>query len=583
MWLLHTKLLKLEFFQGSDIPKYAILSHRWQDEEVTFDDMAAGHDVYSKKKGWQKIIGCCKLANKDNIEYIWVDTCCIDKRSSAELSEAINSMYDWYKSAAVCYAYLFDVQRVEELGESSWFRRSWTLQELLAPATVIFFDTRWRSIGDKDSLQDHISSITSIPRSALRRLNIDEHSIAQRMSWAAKREATRIEDLAYSLLGIFDVSMPLIYGEGEKAFQRLQEEVMRNSNDLSVFAWSGDFSNPRNGMLARCPEAFLMLGACDTLLLDEGYSTNNAGITIALYLDPLYLDRRNNAIYEAHLHQSRYVTGCVRIILCLVMPGDSPTYCRVSSPMSCAPSACTLSLHSKTNGRTKLLISKKTSSWESEPDTTCFSIHCPANTQVYIRGFWGIGGYSGTSRWIIQEPPGSTYLRCLVPARRSVGIAGYLVWTGEKWNEINGISKNTYCLCFGLDTDLQLICLAFHCPVSHSKNPLRNISAQTIMDCVTRLQNDDSNEKLHYSSDLKFCAGRLKLANISASHTLHMEYLNMTIWMGFRMDGDIELRVFNEYTRTISPDTVPLPETTIEDLHRVREFFNNAWLSMSKG
>lgn len=172
------------------------------------------------------------------------DRCCINKNSSAELSEAINSMFSWYKNAQVCYAYLSDVgivtslqQKQTDIKKSRWFTRGWTLQELLAPSSVVFFSNDWQSLGTKAELSDLLSDITDIDVDILRGLDLGFASVAQKMSWASARHTTRVEDVAYCLLGIFNVNMPLLYGEGNKAFHRLQEEILKGSNDLSLFAW----------------------------------------------------------------------------------------------------------------------------------------------------------------------------------------------------------------------------------------------------------------------------------------------------------------------------------------------------------
>lgn len=188
-------------------------------------------------------------------EYVWIDTCCIDKTSSAELSEAINSMFAWYQEAKVCYAYLFDVPD-RPLKASRWFTRGWTLQELIAPREVIFYDGNWRNLGDRTSLGPRISQCTRIPESILSgEKDLDTFSTAQRMSWAAERQTTRVEDRAYCLMGLFGVNMPLIYGEREAAFIRLQEEILRISEDHSLFAWKS--SDTRAGLLATSPAAFI--------------------------------------------------------------------------------------------------------------------------------------------------------------------------------------------------------------------------------------------------------------------------------------------------------------------------------------
>ncbi|PWY66891.1 ankyrin repeat-containing protein [Aspergillus eucalypticola CBS 122712] len=241
-----------EFFDY-ELPPYAILSHTWGEEEVTYQEINA---VSAKEKsGYKKIIQCCSVARADGYKYVWIDTCCIDKTSSAELSEAINSMYRWYQKSELCYAILADVQSDDEIDKSRWLTRGWTLQELIAPSKVVFLNKRWESLGDKATLQDRLSEYTGIPAGILSGdEDIETSSIAQRMSWAAERQTRRVEDRAYSLMGIFNVNMPLIYGEGENAFIRLQEEIMRISDDQSLFAWVS--SDDCSGLLAISPAAF---------------------------------------------------------------------------------------------------------------------------------------------------------------------------------------------------------------------------------------------------------------------------------------------------------------------------------------
>ncbi|KAF7593451.1 hypothetical protein BBP40_011457 [Aspergillus hancockii] len=241
-----------EFF--GEVPKYAILSHTWHDMEVTFQDITNGT---IDKKGFKKVKDCCTLARAHDYGYAWIDTCCIDKTSSAELSESLNSMYRWYEEADVCYAYLADVP-AKPLAESRWFKRGWTLQELIAPSTVIFLDQNWEELGTKESMRAELSKITGIPEEILSgEIDLEEASVAQRMSWAARRETTRIEDRAYCLMGIFGINMPPIYGEGKGAFVRLQEEIMKVLDDHSIFAWKSDSEEESHGgLLATSPDAF---------------------------------------------------------------------------------------------------------------------------------------------------------------------------------------------------------------------------------------------------------------------------------------------------------------------------------------
>jgi hypothetical protein len=227
---------------GDDVPQYAILSHTWgaDGEEVTFKDLMDG--TGKSKTGYNKIRFCGEKAKRDGLRYFWVDTCCIDKSSSAELQEAINSMFQWYRDAAKCYVYLadvtsatFDASESDELWEadfrkSRWFTRGWTLQELIAPSSVAFFTKEGFELGDRSSLERYIHEVTGIPVKALRGHILSDFSVHERMVWAEKRNTTRQEDKAYSLLGIFNVHMPLIYGEGrEGAFRRLREEIEKAS------------------------------------------------------------------------------------------------------------------------------------------------------------------------------------------------------------------------------------------------------------------------------------------------------------------------------------------------------------------
>ncbi|PNP53572.1 hypothetical protein FNYG_15749 [Fusarium nygamai] len=253
MRLVNTKTIQLEFLADDNVPDYAILSHTWEQEEVLFQDM--GRDSAKSKKGYAKLESCCRVARENGFEYIWDDTCCIDNTSSAELSEAINSMYRYYQEANICYVYLADISTVSEILNSRWFTRGWTLQELIAPSSMIFFDKHWCELGTKTSLVQVLSQRTSIPESILNDSEeLETTSIAQRMSWAADRVTTRKEDGAYSLMGIFGINMPLLYGEGDKAFYRLQEEIMRVSDDHSLFAWKANTSP--GGLLAPTPAAF---------------------------------------------------------------------------------------------------------------------------------------------------------------------------------------------------------------------------------------------------------------------------------------------------------------------------------------
>lgn len=256
MRLLNARTFKLKTF-FNNIPPYAILSHCWEDEEVVYSDLDDLEQA-RKKKGFAKLQKTCELAIEDGFDYAWIDTCCIDKSSSAELSEAINSMFAWYRNCDRCYAYLADVElrgafmdgpfawHSNTFPLSKWFKRAWTLQELLAPSNqtsgtepgMKFYSRDWQLLGNKANIGMRISKITGIPIEYLEGQSLETASVSMRMSWAADRQATRSEDIAYSLLGIFDVNMPLLYGEGKaKAFRRLQEEIMKISEDETLFSW----------------------------------------------------------------------------------------------------------------------------------------------------------------------------------------------------------------------------------------------------------------------------------------------------------------------------------------------------------
>lgn len=239
MRLLNTGTLELREFFEKDTPPYAILSHRWGEQEILYQDMipSAAQSVTENKFGYSKLQGSCRLAQKQGYRWIWIDTCCIDKSSSAELTEAINSMYQWYGAAQVCYVYLNDVKSQENLTGSKWFTRGWTLQELIAPDQVEFYARTWAFLGTKRSLVRSIAAKSGVDVQVLMGGDPLDMSVARRMYWASNRVTTRIEDEAYCLLGLFGVNMPLIYGEGRKAFRRLQEEIIRSSDDQSILAW----------------------------------------------------------------------------------------------------------------------------------------------------------------------------------------------------------------------------------------------------------------------------------------------------------------------------------------------------------
>ena len=284
--LLNAHSYTFEWVSDPGSVQYVILSHVWAPEgEQSFSEVSAilddpdthlGEDGAPSRLS-EKVARFCARARADGFSYIWIDTCCIDKASSAELSEAINSMFQWYSAAARCYVHLHDVADDDrpqadksQFRRSKWFTRGWTLQELLAPHTVIFLSKEWREIGTRQDLAKTIEEVTGITADVLEGFTpISSVCVARRMSWAAERKTTREEDEAYSLMGLFGVHMPTIYGEGRKAFVRLQEEIMRQIPDDTLFAWGDRLplrsavtigslskSDRPGGLLASSPQAF---------------------------------------------------------------------------------------------------------------------------------------------------------------------------------------------------------------------------------------------------------------------------------------------------------------------------------------
>ncbi|KAI3550645.1 HET domain-containing protein [Colletotrichum filicis] len=302
MRLINTATLELqEFFDRAGTPPYAILSHTWEDGEVSFQEWSQ-RETRTGKKGFLKIESFCRLALRDGYTHAWVDTNCIDKRSSAELSEAINSMFVWYQDAAICYVYMADVSvssRAMDYRDldsqflnSKWFTRGWTLQELIAPRRINFYTHDWTLIGTKPSLFDVIHRATGIDIwCLLGKSPPSNYSIAKIMSWAARRVTTRLEDQAYCLLGLCDVHMPLLYGEGIKAFLRLQQEIIRLSDDQSIFV-SDMPSLLMTAPLATSPSLFSKSTdiirwsrlTAPMAMTPPVYAMTNAGLSISLPL-----------------------------------------------------------------------------------------------------------------------------------------------------------------------------------------------------------------------------------------------------------------------------------------------------------
>ncbi|KAK4569973.1 hypothetical protein LTR86_002943 [Recurvomyces mirabilis] len=323
--LLHTRDLTFKDCRGTRIPRYAILSHRWRDPEISYQDFMErqsnrGHRQVGFHQGHDKVKKFCEMASERGFDYVWIDTCCIDKKSSAELTEALNSMWEWYRRSDECYAFLWDLPNLQRtrgqpstpeidkaLRASDWFTRAWTLQELLAPKKLYIVTREWQILGSRDGgLTPILSKITGIaPQYMTGHTDVHSASIATRMSWASRRTATEIEDTAYCLMGIFDVNMPLLYGEREKAFMRLQREIILKSDDESIFAWRD--TGRTSGMLARWPTAFadsshvVVLSVSPALRLH--YHLSNKGLELQVprnEIEPREIKpARDDFVYEA--------------------------------------------------------------------------------------------------------------------------------------------------------------------------------------------------------------------------------------------------------------------------------------------
>jgi hypothetical protein len=350
MRLINLDTLQLEEFIDSSVPPFAILSHTWGTGEVTFQHVTTfPREDLASCPGWIKITGFCTAVKAhmedltgETVQYGWVDTCCIDKTSSAELSEAINSMFRWYRNAVACFAFLADDKGADDFERSRWFTRGWTLQELLAPHRLFFFDSGWDFIGDKLEWAQRIASITAIGAEVITSGGWETCCVAEKMSWAARRTTTRAEDMAYCLLGLFDVNMPLLYGEGgEKAFIRLQEEILKESEDQSIFAWDATATSDgivQIGALATSPAQFRSGGSIEAVSQLE----NQVVLTAKGVQAHLPIVRLPNDSDEVALLACRYkmdINSLVGIPVKLE-PGG------VSSAPSCGPTIYTVSTSS---------------------------------------------------------------------------------------------------------------------------------------------------------------------------------------------------------------------------------------------
>lgn len=314
MRLINTKSFQLEKFDDGEIPEYAILSHTWgtKADEANHGEWIRGDISCRQKSGYKKIVKACQIAQEYSLGYLWVDTVCIDKTSSQELTEAITSMFKWYKESKICFAYLVDVQAgfigtasknparspsesidaYPDFEQSRWFTRGWTLQELLAPREVIFFTNNWLRLGTVSTLSEHISRATNIPHSFLGEEDITPlASAAEKLSWIARRHTTREEDIVYCMLGVFQVTMEVRYGEGATAaFIRFQEKIITTSIDHTIFCWSMSDGTIKSStgpsILAPSPYQFRSMSGTFSKFPDDdslsSYEISNGGLRIDL-------------------------------------------------------------------------------------------------------------------------------------------------------------------------------------------------------------------------------------------------------------------------------------------------------------
>ncbi|EME39864.1 hypothetical protein DOTSEDRAFT_117266, partial [Dothistroma septosporum NZE10] len=306
--------LELHDFPVVSQVRYAVLSHVWSSpqHEILFSDLLdtcdttikrlEGHisvdlatSTLQQRPGWAKLAFALEQADEDGKEWLWVDTACIDRSSSSELAQSINSRWHWLEGAAICYAFLGDVplERWREMKfvrhlASSWFNDGWTLSDLIAPGHVVFYSMEWSRLGDKHELSRVLSIATQVPVPVLEGArSVQEESVAARMAWAASRQTSLFEDRAYSLMGLFDVSMPVLYGEGSKAFRRLQEEIIRSSDDLSIFCWKdAHICKPLHGLMADSPDAFVHSAGYRAYAFEDvpPFDINNRGVRLSLHL-----------------------------------------------------------------------------------------------------------------------------------------------------------------------------------------------------------------------------------------------------------------------------------------------------------
>ncbi|KAF9476756.1 hypothetical protein BDN70DRAFT_923071 [Pholiota conissans] len=287
--------------QLKDVARYAILSHTWsrsRSGEISYDDWHKGH-IDLMHSGYKKLVQFCRAALEDHgINLAWMDTVCIDKSSSSELDESIRSMYKWYENSSICIVYLAESDDLSNVAKDSWFTRGWTLQELIAPRELKFYGRTWNMLtkspndkGDND-VQIQVQKATSITKKEIENSEPQNIRISRKMQWAAYRQVTRSEDIAYSLMGLFDVNMSTAYGEGgRRAFTRLIKEILSTCKlgVLDIFNWGGQYMSKASSLLPNSPKAYITankhLNTLPTPL--EPLTLTHMGLRVPLLILPL--------------------------------------------------------------------------------------------------------------------------------------------------------------------------------------------------------------------------------------------------------------------------------------------------------
>ncbi|KAI3316594.1 hypothetical protein HD806DRAFT_517226 [Xylariaceae sp. AK1471] len=334
MRLLNISSVQLEKVPDSELDtekyQYAILSHGsgFEEVEASYKDMVSVNPDFND--GFNKLRKFCEVALKAGFQYAWIEPCCVNKESSVEQNETFNSMYLWYSRSKICIAYLDDVDGSQNTWEDSeWFNSAWTLQALIASKDVAFFDRNWIAVGTKRDLLATLSTKTGIPEEVLGDPSkVSTCSVAQRMSWMSRRTTERVEDRAYSLLGLFDVHMPILYGEREKAFLRLQQHIAQKTADESLFAWSmgqfEDTSMTYSGLYAPSPSNFRDCSNIVSIIGSKGFSERNGYLSLKL---PQF--SHSPGLYQALLHCAPKSSLHKRVYIVLAKTGTPGEYVRV--------------------------------------------------------------------------------------------------------------------------------------------------------------------------------------------------------------------------------------------------------------